>query len=253
MLIAIDGPAGAGKSTVARALARELGFAHLDSGAMYRCVGLLALASPHESPAALARAARIELGGDPGASVAPAVAGAGPVVGAGFVAAAGPVAGAGGGRVLLDGRDVTDAIRSTEVSQAASRVAADPGVREALVAVQRELIARGDWVAEGRDIGTVVAPDAQLKVFLTADAAERARRRAVELGVGAEDVIDEQARRDERDSGREHSPLRPAPGGVTLDTTGMSVGEVVGRIVSLASETRTRPAEGGLDPQMGRT
>jgi CMP/dCMP kinase len=210
MLVAIDGPAGAGKSTVARALARELGFAHLDSGAMYRCVALLALASPHKRPAALARAARIELGG-------------------------GRVA---DGRVLVDDRDVTDAIRSPEVYEAASRVAADPAVREALVAVQRELIAGGDWVAEGRDIGTVVAPDAQLKVFLTASPAARARRRAVELGVGPEEVIAEQARRDERDRTREHSPLRPAPGAVTLDTTGMTVGEVVERIVALAAASR---------------
>jgi cytidylate kinase len=222
MLVAIDGPAGAGKSTVARALARELGFAYLDSGAMYRCVALLALASPHKRPAELARAARIELDG--GERVLPG-GGVGVPLG-------------GGVRVLLDRRDVTDAIRAPEVSQAASRVAADPGVRAALVAVQRELIARGDWVAEGRDIGTVVAPEAELKVFLTASPEERAQRRAVELGVRLEDVAAEQARRDERDSRREHSPLRPAPGAVTLDTTGMSVGEVVERIVALAAAAR---------------
>jgi cytidylate kinase len=226
MIVAIDGPAGAGKSTVARALARELGFAYLDSGAMYRCVALLALAAPHEPPAALARAARIELGDPPGAVGAPAIG----------VADRAPEGTVGSGEpVLLDGRNVSDAIRSPEVSQAASRVAADPGVREALVAAQRELIAHGDWVAEGRDIGTVVAPQAQLKVFLTASPAERARRRAAELGVRPQEVIAEQARRDERDSGREHSPLRPAPGAVTLDTTGMSVGEVVRRIISLAA------------------
>jgi CMP/dCMP kinase len=148
MVIAIDGPAGAGKSTVARALARRLGYTYLDSGAMYRSVGLLSLRSPAEEPAALARAARIELGA----------------------------------RVLLDGHDVSAAIRAPEVSEAASRVASDVGVREALVAKQRELLAHGDWVAEGRDIGTVVAPDASLKVFLTADPRERARRRAAELG-----------------------------------------------------------------------
>ena len=101
--------------------------------------------------------------------------------------------------VLLDGRDVSDAIRTPEVSEAASRVAADPGVREALVAKQRELIARGDWVAEGRDIGTVVAPDAEVKVFLTADPRERARRRASELGADPEAVLAEQTLRDERD------------------------------------------------------
>ncbi len=200
MLIAIDGPAGAGKSTVARALARRLGYTYLDSGAMYRCVGLLSLRSPAEEPAALARAARIELGA----------------------------------RVLLDGHDVSAAIRAPEVSEAASRVASDAGVREALVAKQRELLAHGDWVAEGRDIGTVVAPDASLKVFLTADPGERARRRAAELGAEEATVLAEQTLRDERDSTREHSPLRPAAGAITLDTSGLGVEEVVARIVALA-------------------
>jgi CMP/dCMP kinase len=200
MLIAIDGPAGAGKSTVARALAARLGYTYLDSGAMYRCVGLLSLSAPAEQPDALARAARIELGA----------------------------------RVLLDGRDVSEAIRAPEVSEAASRVASDAGVREALVAKQQELIAHGDWVAEGRDIGTVVAPDASLKVFLTADPRERARRRAAELGAEEDTVLAEQTLRDERDSTREHSPLRPAPGAVTLDTTRLGVEEVVGRIAALA-------------------
>jgi cytidylate kinase len=207
MLVAIDGPAGAGKSTVARALARELGFVYLDSGAMYRCVALLSLQAPGEEPPALARAAEIELvdtpAGDPG-------------------------------RVILNGRDVTEAIRAPEVSEAASLVAADPGVREALVAKQRTLIAAGDWVAEGRDIGTVVAPEAALKVFLTADPRERARRRAAELGADAETVLAEQAMRDERDRTRAHSPLRPAPSAVTLDTTGLTVAEVVRRIAELA-------------------
>src|SRR5208283_3497884 len=142
MVIAIDGPAGAGKSTVARALARRLGFTYLDSGAMYRCVALAAGERGAE-PAAIAPALRIALGE----------------------------------RILLDGRDVTDAIRTPEISDAASRVAAQPLVREALVAQQRRLLEDGDWVAEGRDIGTVVAPDAELKVFLTADPQERARRR----------------------------------------------------------------------------
>jgi cytidylate kinase len=167
---------------------------------MYRCVGLLALATPQRPPAELARAARIELGG----------------------------------HVLLDGRDVSAEIRTPEVSEAASRVAADPAVREALVAKQRELIAGGDWVAEGRDIGTVVAPDAALKVFLTADPAERARRRAAELGAEASTVLAEQTMRDQRDATREHSPLRPADGAVVLDTTGLRVEEVVERIAALA-------------------
>jgi CMP/dCMP kinase len=200
VVIAIDGPAGAGKSTVARALASKLAYTYLDSGAMYRCVALLAHASPDEPPATLAREAKIDLGA----------------------------------RVLLAGRDVTEAIRAPAVAETASRVAADPSVRAALVAKQRELIARGDWVAEGRDIGTVVAPDAELKVFLTADPRERARRRASELGADPQAVLAEQTLRDERDSTREHSPLRPAPGAITLDTTGLSVEEVVRHIAGLA-------------------
>jgi cytidylate kinase len=219
LLVAIDGPAGAGKSTIARALARELGFTYLDSGAMYRCVALLSIASGQARPAALAGAARIEL-----ASARPDRPGSPPEE----------------GRVLLDGRDVTDEIRAPEVSEAASRVAADPGVREALVAKQRELIAGGDWVVEGRDIGTVVAPDAAIKVFLTAGPRERARRRAAQLGADPEMVLAEQTLRDERDMTREHSPLAPAPGAVTLDTTGLTVKEAVARIAELARASAGR-------------
>ena len=218
MLIAIDGPAGAGKSTVARALARRLSFTYLDSGAMYRCVGLLSLASPGVPPAELAGAARIELGGEGRGRGVP---GAGAAVNT---------------RVLLDGRDVSDEIRSPEISEAASRVAAEPEVRTALVASQRALIAGGDWVAEGRDIGTVVAPGAELKVFLTASPEERARRRAAELGADAATVLAEQAMRDERDATREHSPLAAAPGAVVLDTSGLSIEEVVERIAALAAD-----------------
>jgi CMP/dCMP kinase len=212
MLIAIDGPAGAGKSTVARALARRLGFTYLDSGAMYRCIGLLSLDSPDLEPASLACSARIE-----------------------FVAGASSAQGSQAERVLLDGRDVSDAIRTPEASAAASHVAADPGVREALVAKQRELIANGDCVAEGRDIGTVVVPAAELKVYLTADPAERARRRAAELGGDQATVMAEQTLRDARDSSRAHSPLEAAPGAVVLDTTGMSFGQVVEHIAGLAN------------------
>jgi cytidylate kinase len=201
MIVAIDGPAGAGKSTVARGVARALGFTYLDSGAMYRCVALATL-ERGEEPAAVARAIGIEVGD----------------------------------RVLLDGRDVTEEIRTPEVSEAASRVAADPGVREAMVAKQRELMARGDWVAEGRDIGTVVAPDAEVKVFLTASGEERARRRAAELGADAGTVLVEQALRDERDRTREHSPLEPAPGAIELDTTDLAADRVVERIAGLVRE-----------------
>ena len=216
MVIAIDGPAGAGKSTVARGLADALGFAYLDSGAMYRCVALAALERGGgrlpQRPGVfgeVARAVRIELergcsGDDPG-------------------------------RVLLDGREVTQAIRAPEVSEAASTVAADPEVRAALVDKQRQLLASGDWVAEGRDIGTVVAPDAAVKVFLTADPNERARRRARELGAELTTVLAEQTIRDERDSVREHSPLKPAPGAVELDTTGLDVQRVVQQIAGLIS------------------
>jgi cytidylate kinase len=124
------------------------------------------------------------------------------------------------------------------VSEAASRVAQDPSVRTALVERQRELMSNGDWVAEGRDIGTVVAPHAELKVFLTADPEERARRRAAELGADLETVLRDQALRDEQDRSREHSPLEPAPDSVEVDTTGLSIDEVVERIGQLARERR---------------
>jgi cytidylate kinase len=210
MLVAIDGPAGAGKSTVARALARELGFTYLDTGAMYRCVGLAHLRSPQRALAELARHARIEFLRN----------------------------GHSGVRVMLDSEDVTEEIRTPTVSAAASLVASDPGVREAMVAAQRGLIAAGDWVAEGRDIGTVVAPDAELKVFLTASPQERARRRALELGADEQVVLAEQAARDKRDSTREHAPLRAAPDSVEVDTTGLTLEQVLQRIVALARDSR---------------
>lgn len=209
MLVAIDGPAGAGKSSVARALAQELGYTYLDSGAMYRCVALLTLAEPGREPGELARDAKIELGRGTGAEE---------------------------GAVLLDGEDVRERIRSPEVSRQASVVAAERTVRAALVAKQRELIATGDWVAEGRDIGTVVAPGAELKVFLDADPLERARRRAFQIGADIDSVLAEQTLRDERDRSREHGPLHSAPDSVILDTTGVEPEEVVRRIALLARE-----------------
>jgi cytidylate kinase len=200
MVIAIDGPAASGKSTVARLVAAQLGATYLDSGAMYRSVALLWLAAPAREPAALARDAHIELGD----------------------------------RVMLDGRDVSVQIRRPEVAEAASLLAADPAVRRELVRKQRELLASGDWVAEGRDIGTVVAPQATLKVFLTASAPERARRRAAQLQADYETVLAEQTLRDARDSEREHSPLRAAPGAVTLDTSDIDAEQVAQRVLALA-------------------
>jgi cytidylate kinase len=190
VLVAIDGPAGAGKSTVARAVARALGFTYLDTGAMYRSA---ALAWPRD-PATL----DIAFDGD---------------------------------RVLLDGEDVSAAIRTPEISERASEIAARPEVREALVARQRALIAGGDYVAEGRDIATVVAPDAEVKVFLTAAPEERARRRAAELGADQTIVAQELALRDQRDTGHGRTTLEPAPGAQPLDTTGLTIDEVVAQIV----------------------
>jgi CMP/dCMP kinase len=203
MVVAIDGPAGAGKSTVARATAQALGFTYLDSGAMYRAVGLRLL---EQGGAASEAAADLEIElGD---------------------------------RVLADGRDVTEAIRTPEVAEAASRVATNPAVRAALVEKQRGLMAHGDWVAEGRDIGTVVCPEAEVKVFLTANADERARRRAAELGTDVETVLRDQALRDAQDSGREHSPLVAAPDAEELDTSGLDVDQVVERIVDMVGAAR---------------
>lgn len=208
MVVAIDGPAGAGKSTVARALAGRLGFTYLDSGAMYRCVAL----------------ATIRAGADPdsGTEVEPIAAAAGIEMT--------PDA------VRLDGEEVSAAIREPAVSAAASRVSVHPGVREAMVAKQRELVADGGWVAEGRDIGTVVCPDAPLKVFLTASEAERARRRALETGEDPERVLAQQRDRDDRDRRREHGALKPAPDALEVETTGLEIDEVVERIAALAAE-----------------
>jgi cytidylate kinase len=208
MVIAIDGPAGAGKSTVARAVATELGITYLDSGAMYRCVALAALEAgidPDDGAALSQLAAGLEISFD-------------------------------GRTVLLDGRDVSAAIRDPRITAVASRVSVHAGVREALVARQRELIAGADFVAEGRDIGTVVSPGAPLKVFLTASDEERARRRAAETGEDFESVLDAQRRRDARDTEREHGALRAAEDAVELDTTGFGLEEVVGRVVGLARE-----------------
>ena len=205
MVIAIDGPAGAGKSTVARAVARELGFTYLDTGAMYRAVGLAARGDRRAGGGRSPHGSSIEVGD----------------------------------RVLIDGRDVTDAIRTPEVSQAASRVAADPEVRAALVAKQQALMADGDWVAEGRDIALVVAPDAAVKVFLTADAgrARPAPRRAARRR--PRQVRREQDARDAaRRHRRPHGPRARAGRRSRSTPPGRRSTQVVGQIVTLAVEAR---------------
>lgn len=207
-VVAIDGPAGAGKSTVARRVAERIGGVYLDSGAMYRAVALAALRRgiDPESAGELAAIVSIEL--EPGA-------------------------------VILDGEEVTALIREPAVSDAASAVAAVPDVRAAMVEQQRALLGSGgDWVAEGRDIGTVVWPQAELKVFLTASPQARAERRAAELGLPVEEVLAQVLERDERDSTRAHSPLRAAEDALTLDTTGLTLERVVAQVAALVAATR---------------
>jgi CMP/dCMP kinase len=208
MVIAIDGPAGAGKSTVARGVAAALGFTYLDSGAMYRAAALAALREgadlgDGEALGVLARGLDLALDG---------------------------------ASVRLGDEEVTAAIRTPEVTAAASRVSVHPEVREAMVAQQRALIAAGRYVAEGRDIGTVVSPDSPLKIFLTATPEERARRRAAESGESPKAVLAAMRDRDSRDREREHGALRAAPEAVEMDTTGLSSDEVVARVVELARE-----------------
>lgn len=218
-IIAIDGPVGAGKSTVAMAVAAALQYRYVDTGAMYRSVAWLAKSQgvdlrDERAVAALARSVSIE-----------------------FIPANGRQ------RILVNGTDVTDIIRSPEVSDAASVVSAHPAVREGLVAEQRRLGASGGVVMEGRDIGTVVFPDADVKVFLDAAPAERARRRYQELvakgvRVDFESLKRAEEERDRRDTTRAHSPLRRADDAVVIDTTGLTVEEIVNRIVQLARPPR---------------
>jgi cytidylate kinase len=208
MVIAIDGPAGAGKSTVARAVARALGFTYLDSGAMYRAVALAAIErgiDPDDGDrlGEMAWGLAIDFDGD---------------------------------TVRLDGKPVEGRIRSPEVTIAASKVSVHPQVRQAMVKRQRELIAAGNYVAEGRDIGTVVSPDSPLKVFLTAAEGERARRRAADSGESVGEVQEAMRDRDRRDQERADSPLRVAQDSVSIDTTDLSPDEVVERIAELARE-----------------
>ena len=212
VIIAIDGPAGAGKSSLARRLAERLGFTYIDSGAMYRAVALWAMRQSLDTAdlhrmEQLARAAGIEL--------QPA-----------------------GTRVLLNGEDVTAAIRTAEVGRQASVVAAIPGVRRALVEKQRALGERTSVIMEGRDIGTVVFPDADVKIFLDADQGERVKRRQRDFkqqgdAPPAEAIADEIRERDRRDRTRAEAPLTQAPDAVYLDSTGLSLDQVEEQILKL--------------------
>ena len=208
MIVAIDGPAGAGKSTVAKQLAERLGYEYVDTGAMYRALTWLAMARgvPLAEGDRLARLAEDF-----------------PVLLA-------------DGRVVIAGTDVTASIRQTRVDRMVPVVARHPEVRTVMRSRQRELAEAGDTVVEGRDIGTVVAPDAPVKIFLTASPEERARRRAAELGADIDTVLRDQTLRDAQDEGRAHSPLQMAPGALALDTTGMSLDEVVQHIAGLVHE-----------------
>ena len=228
MIIAIDGPAGSGKSTVAHAIAERCGVTYLDTGAMYRSVTLACLRrgvdlDDADAVAAVAREVRIEFGNDGTRQT-----------------------------VMLDGQDVTADIRTPEVDRNVSVVSAVPAVRSAMVALQRAGGEQGDGVAEGRDIGTVVFPNAEVKVFLTADAEARAHRRAVqrEGGDAAKDataqadtaqeraILEEIRRRDKLDSTRKEAPLRAADDAHHIDSSSMGVDEVVSEVMRLMEEAR---------------
>lgn len=213
-IIAIDGPAGSGKSTTAKLLAARLGFIYLDTGAMYRAVTLFALengVSPEDARALEAIASRVTIEFKTEADV---------------------------NQVFLNGLDVTEAIRSPEVTSAVSPVSAHAGVREAMVARQREMARKGGVVAEGRDTTSVVFPDADIKVYLEASLQERARRRLIDFSrQGINSTLEEQmellARRDDYDSGRSNSPLTRTRDSVLVDTTNLNVEEQVDKIIKL--------------------
>lgn len=225
-VVTIDGPSAAGKSTTARAVAERLGFLYLDTGAFYRALALKALREGlrAEEPDGLARMAAgtaIEFSGSPAAA-----------------------------HVFLDGEDVTGQIRTPEVSEMSSRIAAVPAVRRQLVAWQRALRERGPLVGEGRDLGTVVFPDADVKVYLDADLDTRARRRTRELhsrgiAVTLEAVREDLERRDERDRTRRDSPLVPAEGARVLDTSGLELEEQVKAVLDLVTARPDCPAAPG--------
>jgi cytidylate kinase len=211
--IAIDGPVAAGKSTIARMVAAKLGYTYIDSGAMYRALGWAALkrgidAADMQAALSLLNQVGIELKPQP----------------------------EGANLIYLDGRDITGEIRTQEIGELASKLSEIPEVRQRMVALQQEMARGGGVVMEGRDIQTVVLPEAEVKIFLTAPADERAKRRVLELEerghhVGYESVLREIVERDHRDSTREHSPLRPAPDAVHVDTGGLTIEQVVGRVL----------------------
>ena len=224
MIVAIDGPAGAGKSTIARRVAAKIGAVYIDTGAMYRAVALLALRSGID----LADASRLE-----------------PLARGADIRFE-----AGNSRVLLNGEDVTEAIRNPEVSPAASKISAIPGVRRVLVEKQRSMGAAGSVVMEGRDIGTVVFPDADAKFFLTASAEVRGRRRHAELAAKGdaatlEQVLADQERRDRDDSTRSVAPLRPAEDAVRVDTSGLALDAVVDRLAGEVAARLVRQGRSG--------
>jgi len=221
MIVAIDGPAGSGKSTIAREVAKRLGMRYLDTGAMYRTVTLLALEAgvvPGRLDEAGALAASMDLRLQEQSDDLT--------------------------RVFVGQREVSDEIRGPLVSEHVSAVSADPGVREVLTKRQREEAFKGDVVMEGRDMGTVVVPDAEVKVFLTASLEERARRRQAQLqakgvSVSVEELLEDMAERDKLDSGRSVAPLRKADDAVVIDTTAMSITEVVDEVTALARESQS--------------
>ncbi|UCC67299.1 MAG: (d)CMP kinase [Armatimonadota bacterium] len=221
--LAIDGPVGSGKSTVARLVAHRLGFTYVDSGAMYRALAWAARArgigpADPERVSQLLNSVDLRLEPQPD----------------------------GVNRVMVSGRDITQEIRSPEIGQLASEFSEMPAVREWMVALQQDMARDGGVVMEGRDIQTVVLPDAEIKIFLTASAEERARRRWIELRergfeADCDEVLAEIQARDHRDSNRAHSPLRPADDAVHLDTGGMDIEQVVQRVLEIAGERNLRP------------